>query len=405
MADGEMSKDEDKNRRAPQRGVFERPAGSGVWWVCYFDEHGRRHREKVGPKGLAQDVYRKRKNDIRESRFFPEDIRRREVLLADMIDDYLDRVKGKLRSYRECKRAGKNWKAALPGKTLRQIQPGDIERAVAKRAAEVSPATINRSLAFLKRVFNVAIADGCVEQNPVRKVKLFKENNARVRFLTAEEETTLFTKLEDTDQGMVLVALHTGFRQAEQFGLRWEHVDFATGIMTVPRSKSGETRRVPMNDIVRGVLRALPSRMKSAWVFPSATGETPLDARNYVSRVFQPALKEASVQGFRWHDLRHTFASRLVMAGVDLRTVQELMGHKTLVMTLRYAHLSASHQLDAVQRLVAQPSATRTATSDDAAKVVPLPTRATPEEDEEIKVGRGGIEPPTRRFSVCCSTD
>jgi len=98
-------------------------------------------------------------------------------------------------------------------------------------------------------------------------------------------------------------------------------------------------------------LRALPSRLKSAWVFPSETGETPLDGQNFVNRVFVKALTKAKIEDFSWHCLRHTFASRLVMAGVDLRTVQELMGHKTLAMTLRYSHLSPGHQLDAVQRL------------------------------------------------------
>jgi integrase len=162
---------------------------------------------------------------------------------------------------------------------------------------------------------------------------------------------------------LVAVAVHTGLRRAEQFHLRWEDVDFANGILTVPLAKHGGARRVPMNDTVRDFLRAQPSRLKGTYVFPSLTGETPLDACNFVRRVFLPALAKASIEGFRWHDLRHTFASRLAMAGVDLRTVQELMGHKTLAMTLRYAHLSPAHQRDAVQRLNREPTATTTATS------------------------------------------
>src|SRR5262245_47405214 len=96
-----MSEDEGNARadKRKSRGVFERPAGSGVWWVCYFDEHGRRHREKVGPKGLALKVYQKRKNEIQERRFFPERIRRREVLLADAIRDNLAREKNRMRSF------------------------------------------------------------------------------------------------------------------------------------------------------------------------------------------------------------------------------------------------------------------------------------------------------------------
>ena len=98
----------------------------------------------------------------------------------------------------------------------------------------------------------------------------------------------------------VAVAINTGLRQAEQFKLGWEWVDFSTGIITVPRSKRGEARRIPMNDTVRELLRSLPSRLKSPWVFPSATGETPLDARNYINRVFEPALKRARIENFRW---------------------------------------------------------------------------------------------------------
>ncbi len=163
------------------------------------------------------------------------------------------------------------------------------------------------------------------------------------------------------------VAIHTGLRQSEQFNLLWENVEFATGFITVPRSKHGELRRVRMNDTV--LLRALPSRLKSPYVFPSATGETPIDARNFMNRIFNPALKRAKIAGLTWHSLRHTFASRLVMAGVDLRTVQELMGHKAIEMTLRYSHLSPGHQLEAVQRLNLKRGGTTTDTAAEAPKV------------------------------------
>src|SRR5262249_22569750 len=95
-----------------------------------------------------------------------------------------------------------------------------------------------------------------------------------------------------------VVALHTGLRRGEQFRLRWSEHVFTTGIVTVADSKSGEPRHVPMNDTVRAVLRALPSRLKSAWVFPSETGETPLDAQNFVNRVFLPALRRAKNREF-----------------------------------------------------------------------------------------------------------
>jgi integrase len=134
-----------------------------------------------------------------------------------------------------------------------------------------------------------------------------------VRFLGDDEQRALAAALPDIDDwSKVLVALHTGLRRGEQFGLRWEYVDFATGILTIPRSKSGEARRLPMNDTVRAVLRALPSRLKSPWVFPSDMGETPLDAQNFLNRVFLPALRRTNISNFRWHDLRH-YSARLII--------------------------------------------------------------------------------------------
>jgi site-specific recombinase XerD len=118
-----------------------------------------------------------------------------------------------------------------------------------------------------------------------------------------------------------------------------------------------------MNDRVMDILRDLPSRLKSEWIFPSEKGDAPVNANNFINRVFEPTLKEAKVRDFRWHDLRHIFASRLIMAGVDLKTVQELMRHKTFKMTLRYTHLSPTHTLDAVYKLCLTQNAGSTSTS------------------------------------------
>ena len=143
-------------------------------------------------------------------------------------------------------------------------------------------------------------------------------------------------------------------------------MNFHSRTITIPRSKSGETRFVRMNDRAMEILRGSPGRLKSKWVFPSETGETQLDANNFINRVLNPALAAAKVKYFRWHELRHTFASRLTMAGVDLRTLQELMGHKTIKMTLRYSHLSPTHTLEAVNKLcfAAEASSTKGSTEE-----------------------------------------
>jgi site-specific recombinase XerD len=353
-----------QSQGATHRGIFERPRGSGSWWVRYADEQGRIHREKAGPKSLALRLYTRRKAEVAERRFFPERVRRRDVLLADFIRDYLARIQGTLRSYVDLERHGRVWQAALGDRSLRQVVAGDVQRYVAKRLTEVRPASVNRELAFLKRTYNVAIADGLLETNPVRQVKLLQENNARVRYLTDSEEIRLRAEMRETDWAIVALALHTGLRRGELFALRWDDVDFTTNVLTIPRTKAGRTRHVPMNAAVRAILEALESRGRSPYVLPSAQGSTPRHAHDFVRRVFASALKRAQIDAFRWHDLRHTFASRLVMRGVDLRTVQELLGHADIRMTLRYSHLSPAHLLAAVERLLAAPTGTATCTSD-----------------------------------------
>jgi len=248
------------------------------------------------------------------------------------------------------------------GKTLQEITTQDVERLKGKLKAEMALATVNLHLALLKHVYTKAMEWGKVEKNPAKSVKFFRANNARVRYLTEEEEGLLkaLCPLEHWDK--VVVALHTGMRRGEQFKLQWTGVNFYTGVLTIPRSKHGEARHIPMNDQVVAVLRNLPSRLKSPYVFASLSGKTPLNANNFINRVWKPLLQKVGIADFHWHDCRHTFASRLVMAGVDLRTVQELMGHKTITMTLRYAHLSPTHQREAVQRLIQKSTATKTAT-------------------------------------------
>ena len=368
-----MSDDEQKRSGKPRtRGVYEYPKGSGVWWVCYFDEHGRRHRESVGAKGLAGDVYRKRKTEVKERRFFPERIRRRDVSLVDAIDAYVRALEGRSRSLRNWKRYAQLWKDALAKRTtLRDVTPGDVERQATQRRTEgLSPASVNRELTFLRSVYNRAIKHGDFDaRNPVRADFFFREDNQHVRFLSDDEESRLHKAIGDDEWPKIAFSLYTGFRQGNQFRLKWADVNFDAGVIRARQTKSGRDYAVPINDALRTMLRALPSRLRSSYVFPSESGETPLDPKNYLHRVFYPALKEAHIADFRWHDMRHTFASRLVMAGVDIRTVQELMGHQTLTMTMRYAHLSPGHRLDAVQRLNPAPTAIATATSPEPAKV------------------------------------
>jgi len=347
------------------RGLFEKVKGSGQWWIRYADQYGHIHREKVGPKSLANKAYAKRKTQIREGLFFSEKLgQRKDMLFKDMAKLYLeDHSKVNKRSYVTDCYYMRRLTQAFGEKALSEITVQDVERLKGRIAQEVSVATVNRHLALLSGVFNKALAWKKTKANPVSGVKKFKENNERTRYLTEEEEPLLKAVFPEEHWSKVEIAYNTGMRRGEQFNLRWSDVNFHSRTIAIRIPKSGEKEYVKMNDRVMEILRNHPSRLKSEWVFPSETGNTPLNPNNFINRVLEPALKEAKLKDFRWHDLRHTFGSRLIMAGVDLRTVQELMRHKTIKMTLRYTHLSPTHTLEAVNKLCLTNQATSTSTS------------------------------------------
>ena len=165
--------------------------------------------------------------------------------------------------------------------------------------------------------------------------------------MTEKEEEKLFEQLPGRYDLLVRFAFNTGLRQSEQFGLLWENLDFVNRIVTVTQSKHGEARKVPLNEEARKVLELL----RAAGPTPGKARVFPVNAHNFYNRIFKPALERAEIEDFVWHSLRHTFGSRLAMKGVPILTIKELMGHKTLTMTLRYAHLAPGHLRDAVEKL------------------------------------------------------
>jgi len=148
----------------------------------------------------------------------------------------------------------------------------------------------------------------------------------------------------------LILALNTGMRKGEILNLKWHDLDFKNNIIYIRQSKSGEKREVPMNMLVRRTLIAVRKHSESPFVFCNTNGENYANVR----KSFFTACKKSDILKFRFHDLRHTFASHLVMGGVDLNTVRELLGHKSLEMTLRYSHLSPDHKQRAVSTLSRQ---------------------------------------------------
>ena len=276
----------------------------------------------------------------------------------------------------------------LQSKKLGEITPWLVEKwRMARLKAGAKPSTVNRDLDDLKSSLAKAVTWGLLETHPLLGVKRTKvDRSPTVRFLSADEERQLREALNarearlrrDRDNAnawrrerdypllpklgqrafadhlkpMVLLSLNTGLRRGELFSLTCRDIDLEQTNLTVQggRAKSGRTRHIPLNaeaiEVLRGWIGQAEDR--NGLVFPGRDGRP----FNNVRRSWLGVLRQAGIERFRWHDLRHTFASRLVTASVDLNTVRELLGHADYQMTLRYAHLAPEHKAAAVARLV-----------------------------------------------------
>ena len=337
------------------RGTYEKESGTGVWWIRYADSAGRIRREKVGNKGAAITLYRKRKTQVLLGEKLPENFRARAVEMQALVEDAMEHCRNNNRGFAQDRLRLLTILREFGSRTASSITPQEIERWLSGNAW--SAGTINRFRATLSLIFRLAIDNRKTESNPVTLVRRKKENNGRVRFLSAEEEMILREVLASRYPEHLPeldIALNTGLRRGEQYSLTWRDVDFGTKLLAVSQTKNGETRHIPLNTAALSAFAAL-NRTSSGegYVFTNRDGDRLLKGRHW----FEPAVREANLKDFSWHCLRHTFASRLVMAGVDLRTVQQLMGHKTIQMTVRYAHLAPEHQMAAVERLCSMPGA------------------------------------------------
>ena len=347
-----------------ERGIFEKVKGSGIWWVRYADAAGRERREKAGTKGTVQKLYQKRKMEVLQGKKLPESIRRKQILVSDLLNMAADHVRSRYRVQRlgadkkDYRYA--SLKAALGNHPAESVTPHEIERALSSLSAECKwkPASFNRHRAFLSLAYRLGVEDDKVTSNSVRLVHRRREDNGRIRWLTADEETKLRAVIEanyPAELPAFNLALHTGMRMSEQYGLHWDCVDLERRQITIPISKNGGIRYIPLDDTAVAALLRLRARS-------TVTGRVMVSAESghgylagHVLKTprewFDAACRKAGITDFTWHCLRHTFASRLVMDGVGLGDVQKLMGHKTIAMTCRYVHLAPQHLLDAVRRL------------------------------------------------------
>ena len=312
------------------RGVFERPKGSSIWWINWFDHAGKRRRNKIGTFAQAKGkraeakaiVYKIKKKlehpkALVDAGLLPPSAigQSAELTLGEFIRSCIPELQ-KQKSWKDQERFAKIWTKLLGDFKLSEIKSTHaVKRRTAKLEQGKSPATCNRETEFLRAILNRAVRAGHLPKNPLAELKDLPEDNERVRSLSYSEEDRLKAQMPDGSFDPVAVALETGLRRGKVFGMAWVDLDLERGWITVKDAKAGSSRQVPMSDLAFEILFRRRETQKGPWVFPNGTGKKPMDPNNFCQRVFRPALERAGIRDFRFHDLRHTFASRLATAG------------------------------------------------------------------------------------------
>jgi integrase len=413
----ELAQKPKRKRAAPPkvRGVFfvPNPRGqvtdhqgrAGDWWIRWTDSAtGKKHREKAGSRPAALDLYSRRRAEVRMGQHFPETMRKlRTLTVQTIVADYtaalaLDRRDPRKQAETRLAEVVRILGAVDP----QGIGPADIERLKARLAETPArgrkdpedpskgrprtPASVNRYLQDLRAAFNLAKRNGKVDRNPVADVRLLRENNKRVREMTGDEETAILAALDPsthrtkagrqdrrfrTDlRPLVRFLVATGLRLGEACNLRWADVDWRAEVATLTKTKAGKVQHAPLSAEALGILRALTPEGDSTeakgdgYVFTWEDGRPWVPA--YATHAFRDAAEAAGVKDLHVHDLRHTFACRRLRGGVDIYTVSKLLRHASVVMSERYAHLSAADLRAAVERSATQQKSTPSSTCGEA---------------------------------------
>ena len=307
----------------------------------------------------AQKWIQNTESAIREGRYFKKSESRRHTV-RELIDRYIEvelphkpkmkkEYTGQLVWWRE--QIGHILLSDLTSPVIVQCRES-LSRVITNRGMFMSNARVNRYLAALSSALTTAMNEWhWLEENPVKKVKRLKEPKERVRYLDeAEREKLLKACQNSNNEDLYLacvLALSTGARRMEIWSLKWRDIDLNKGILIFEKTKNGHRRSVPVSGHALSLLKLKSKKRKhdSSLVFPSSVDPSrPFDFR----RPFTKALKQAEIENFRWHDLRHSAASYMVQSGISLRIVGEILGHRDLSVTQRYAHLSPEHLRESI---------------------------------------------------------
>jgi integrase len=337
----------------------------GVW---YYDFMIRlvRYREAVPEartKWQAEQVETQVRQAIFEGRYCKLQQKQVPTFKEFVEETFLPWSKANKRSYQSDSWRSKvlvNW---FDGKRLDEITPFLIEKfkkerreGKTRRGKVRSPASVNREIELLSRVLTMAVDHELIGTNPCRKVRKLRLDNQRIRYLLPEEEERLMGVLTGRKahlRPLVILAINTGMRRGELFNLTWEKVDFSRNVIYVTNTKSGRDRVVPMNRPVREELLRVSGQADCEFVFVSK--RTGLNLTE-IKKGFNAACREAEIQNFKFHDLRHTAGTRLADAGADAFTIKEILGHSSIQTSARYVHATHEGKRRAVEALASYSS-------------------------------------------------
>lgn len=342
-----------------------RASGGKTYALRYTDAGGRQRQHKIGTFGMiTTDQARKAAAKLRaevelggnpqatkqEKRAIP--------LYSELAKLHLEHAKAYIKSH-ACtemtlrKHIGPRWNRVA----INEIKTQDISKWLGdKLSSGLAPSSVERIRMTLNRSFELAGKWGIpgAEINPVKNVTRRKFNNARERFLSPEEAARLHKAAAESDNtqlaSIVALLLLTGARKMELLKARWADIDLDRQLWLIPETKNGTPRYVPLSEQAVAVIKNLPRRPKCEWLIPNPKTRTPY---NTIKRSWESARKAANLPDLRLHDLRHSFCSSAVAAGVDLYTVGKIAGHKDYKSTQRYSHLAGDALLRAVEKSAA----------------------------------------------------
>lgn len=351
--------------KSRDRGIWQLPDGRWQW--SYVDPDGKRHRYKARTKAEARAYVEKARTEIRENRYLDRK-QESKTTFSEACKQFLEWSQLNLRAatYNQDVYFVARWKDStlLKDKLLERITLADVEAYRARlaervrntdtpgsdTAKKISKRTIDLEIGRLRRLFSLCQSWGLCSKNPVAGVKFFRPESRRDRFLSEEEELKLVAAADNILRPGLVFALNTGIRRGEMLSLTWGQVNTKAGFITITaeKAKGKRSRQIPMNEAAKAVLQGLPQSIDpKALVFTAYLGRW----NSCLRHSWMTAIKAAGVEDICWHTLRHTFATNLAMAGVDLVTIKDLLGHTTLDMVLRYSHPSRRRNAEAVKAL------------------------------------------------------